>query len=237
MDVLNIEKSLRILVVEDNADIAENIGDYLEEQGHLIDFALDGISGMHLVQVNEYDIIVLDIVLPGMDGLSLCRKFRSEHGKSTPILMLTARDTLTDKLAGFDAGADDYLVKPFALEELEVRLLALIRRTGELAKPKLQVADLVINTGSMQVRRSGRPIDLTRTGLKILTLLMKAHPNVVLRTELENAMWGDIPPGSDALRSHIYTLRRAIDKPFRTPLLETVHGIGYRLAEPHEISA
>jgi len=222
------------LIVEDNSDIAENIGDYLEAQGHIPDFAMDGIGGLHLALTQDYDVIVLDILLPGMDGLTFCRKLREEGGKQTPVLMLTARDTLSDKLEGFDAGADDYLVKPFALEELAARLSVLTRRTNEVFKARLRVGDLELDTGSMKVHRAGRPIELNRACLRILTMLMQACPNVVSREKIEQALWGDMLPGSDALRSHIYTLRRAIDKPFGHPLLQTVHGLGYKLVEPHD---
>ena len=119
---------LRILVVEDNIDIAENIADFMEAGGHQLDFAMDGIGGLHLALTQDYDAIILDVMLPGMDGLTFCRKLRKEGGKQTPILMLTARDTLDDKLAGFDSGADDYLVKPFALKELSARINAIVRR-------------------------------------------------------------------------------------------------------------
>jgi DNA-binding response OmpR family regulator len=230
-------RSLRILIVEDNVDMAENIGDYLETQGHVLDFAMDGISGLHLALTQNYDVIVLDIMLPGMDGLTLSSKLRSEADNQTPILMLTARDTLADKLEGFGAGADDYLVKPFALEELAARLDALVRRTDNLVRSLLRVADLEVDMGKMAVQRAGYPIVLNRAGLKILTMLMQAYPNVVSRKELEHALWGDTPPDSDVLRSHIYALRRAVDKPFKRPLIETVHGIGYRLVEPDGISS
>jgi DNA-binding response OmpR family regulator len=229
-------RSLRILIVEDNADIAENIGDYLEAQGHVLDFALDGIGGLHLALMQDFDLIVLDIMLPGMDGLTFCRKLREDAEKRTPVLMLTARDTLSDKLEGFRAGADDYLVKPFALEELAARIGALFRRTDLPSKDLLRVADLEVDIGKMKVQRAGRPVELHRACLKILTMLMKAHPNVVTRRELEHALWADMPPGSDALRSHIYALRRAIDRPFKHPLLKTVHGVGYRLVVPDEVS-
>jgi DNA-binding response OmpR family regulator len=236
---LNIKKDhrpLRILIVEDNSDIAENIGDYLEAQGHIMDFALDGIGGMHLALTQTYDVIVLDVMLPGMDGLSFCRKLRKEGGKHTPVLMLTARDTLSDKLEGFDAGADDYLVKPFALEELAARLGALVRRNEKASKVLLRVADLELDTGSMKVTRAGHPVELNRACLKILMILMQAHPNIVTRNEIEHTLWGDMLPGSDSLRSHIYALRRAIDKPFEFPLLQTVHGIGYRLVDQNDVS-
>jgi len=230
------QRPLRILVVEDNADIAENIGDYFEARGHILDFAMEGIGGLHLALTQDYDIIVLDIMMPGMDGLTFCRKLRTEGGKLIPVLMLTARDTLDDKLEGFDAGADDYLVKPFAMQELNARIDALVRRAERIPMIHLQVADLELDIGIMKVKRAGRTITLNRACLKILTLLMQAYPNVVERKELEHAMWGDMPPGSDALRSHIYTLRRAIDKPFEKPLLETVHGVGYRLVGHDDIS-
>ena len=236
MSAIHQQQPLRILVVEDNVDIAENIGDYLEAQGHIMDFAMDGIGGLHLAITQKYDVLILDIMLPGMDGITLCNKLREAGGKQTPVLMLTARDTLSDKLEGFKAGADDYLIKPFALQELEARIKALTKRAEIVEKPVLHVADLELDTGSMKVSRAGKPIDLNRACLKILQMLMQAYPNVVPRNEIEDTLWGDMPPGSDSLRSHIYILRRAIDKPFEQALLETVHGVGYRLVDSDEIS-
>jgi DNA-binding response OmpR family regulator len=218
--------SLRILIVEDNVDIAENIADYLEVQGHVLDFAMDGIGGLHLALTQDYDIIVLDIMLPGMDGLTFCRKLREQGGKQTPILMLTARDTLSDKLEGFEAGADDYLVKPFELQELEARLGALVRRAGQSLQDYLQIGDLKVDMGKMVVQRAGYPVELNRTSMKILTMLMQAYPNVVSRKEIEHVLWGDMPPSSDALRSHIYALRRAIDKPFKRPQKQSGNRVG-----------
>lgn len=237
MSAIHQQQPLRILVVEDNVDIAENIGDYLEAQGHIMDFAMDGIGGLHLAITQKYDILILDIMLPGMDGITLCNKLREAGGKQTPVLMLTARDTLSDKLEGFKAGADDYLIKPFALQELEARIKALTKRAEIVENPVLHVADLELDTGSMKVSRAGKPIDLNRACLKILQMLMQAYPNVVPRNEIEDTLWGDMPPGSDSLRSHIYILRSAIDKPFEQALLETVHGVGYRLVDPDEIPA
>jgi len=237
LSVKSDSQSLRILIVEDNADIAENIGDYLEAQGHVLDYALDGIGGLHLALTQDFDVIVLDIMLPGMDGLTFCRKLREDAAKLTPVLMLTARDTLSDKLEGFRAGADDYLVKPFALEELAARIGVLVRRTGLPLHDLLRVADLEVDIGKMKVQRAGRPVELNRACLKILIMLMQAHPKVVTRRELEHALWADKPPDSDALRSHIYALRRAVDKAFKRPLIETVHGVGFRLVEPDDISS
>ncbi len=225
---------LRILVIEDHLDIAENIGDYLSVKGHIVDFAMDGISGMHLALTLDFDVIVLDLMLPGMDGLTLCKKYRQEADRQTPILMLTARDTLDDKLTGFETGADDYLVKPFALEELSARITALAKRGLKSQKAGLKVDNLEMDLGTMTVSREGKPIELNRACLTILRILMKAYPNVVKRQDLETALWGDQPPGSDSLRSHLYQLRSKIDKPFASPMMQTIHGIGYRLKGENE---
>lgn len=233
---IKVSRTLRILIVEDSIDLAENIGDYFEIQGHVMDFAMDGISGLHLALTHDYDAIILDIMLPGMDGLTFCRKLRKEGEKTTPVLMLTARDTLSDKLEGFDAGTDDYLVKPFDLEELSARLQALTKRFDHTREKSLMVGELEIDLGKMQVKRAGHPIELNRACFKILNMLMQASPNVVSRKEIEHLLWSDLPPESDALRSHIYALRQAIDKPFKDPLIQTVHGIGFKLADPNDIS-
>ncbi len=235
MNISALKQKLRILVVEDNQDIAENIGDYFEAKGHSLDFAMDGISGLHLALTEEYDVMILDIMLPGMDGLSLCKKLRESSAGQIPVLMLTARDTLPDKISGFESGTDDYLVKPFALQELEVRLYSLVKRTRATYSSRLTVADLEFNMETMTVSRAGQQIELNRACLQILEILMKASPKVVSRKDLEYSLWGDMPPGSDALRSHLYTLRRKIDKPFSGNLLQTVHGVGYKLVATDEI--
>ena len=221
-----------VLLIEDNRDIAEMVGSYLEVRGYELDYAADGVTGLHLAVVNDYDAIVLDLMLPGMDGLSVCRKLREEARRDTPLLMLTARDTQQDKISGLDAGADDYLVKPFDIRELEARLRALVRRRrGSIASDTLRVADLSLDTGTLEVQRGGRRLTLTPIALKMLTVLMRASPRVVSRMDLEREVWGDLLPDSDTLRSHLYTLRKTIDKPFDRPLLHTVHGAGYRLAD------
>jgi DNA-binding response OmpR family regulator len=223
---------MRVLVIEDHTDIAENIGDYLEPKGHVLDYAADGVTGLHLALTNDFDAIVLDWMLPAMDGPTVCRKLREDGNKDTPVLMLTARDQLDDKLQGFDAGADDYLVKPFAMRELEVRLNALHRRDkGRIASRLLQVADLEYEPDTATVRRGGRRLDLNPSMRTLLGLLMANTHRVVSRRELEEALWGDSAPDSDILRAHIYALRAVIDKPFERRLLHTVHGVGYRLAE------
>lgn len=223
---------MRILVVEDNRDIAANLGDYLEDRGHTVDYAADGVTGLHLAVVNDFDAIVLDLNLPGMDGLEVCRKLRQEGRKQTPVLMLTARDSLDNKLEGFESGADDYLVKPFALQEVEARLAVLARR-GKAAQPRvLNVADLEYNLDTLEVRRGGKLLQLNPTALKILQSLMESSPSVVTRQELETRVWGEELPDSDSLRVHIHGLRAAVDKPFPKPLIQTRHGIGYRIADP-----
>ena len=223
---------MRILIIEDNPDIAANLGDYLEDHGHTVDFAGDGVTGLHLAVVNDFDAIVLDLALPGMDGIEVCRKLREDAGKDTPVLMLTARDRLEDKLAGFDTGADDYLVKPFELQEVEARLQVLSRRGRIRGAKELRVGSLTFNTDTLTVTRDGQEILLNPIGLKLLRCLMDSSPSVVSRADLEREVWGDEMPDSDSLRVHIHSLRQAIDKPFDAPMIQTRHGIGYRLVEP-----
>ena len=221
-----------LLLIEDNHDIAAMVCDFFEARGYTMDYAADGVTGLHLAVTGSYDAIVLDLMLPGIDGLDVCRKLRNEAARDTPVLMLTARDTLDDKVAGLDAGADDYLVKPFELTELEARIRATLRRVrGNLVRETMELGGLTVDTGTMQVTRAGQSLSLTPIGLKLLITLLKAAPKIVTRQELERAVWGDIVPDSDALRSHMYNLRKSIDKPFAKPLLHTVAGSGYRLAD------
>lgn len=223
--------AVRLLIVEDNRDICENIAAYLEKHSYVLDFAYDGISAMYLAVTHPFDVIVLDLMLPGMDGLSFCHKLRTDAKVETPVLMLTARDTLDDKLKGFAAGADDYLVKPFALQELHARLQALYKRSHGKTDNLLTVADLTLNRSTLQVHRAGRRLELNPACLKLLQRLMEQAPSVVARDELETLLWADERPDGDALRSHMYKLRQAIDRPFDRALLHTVHRIGYRIAE------
>lgn len=224
---------MNVLVIEDNKDIAENVADYLEPLGYSLDFAADGLSGLHLAVTNDFDVIVLDIMLPGMDGMTVCRKLRGEANKSTPVIMLTARDQLEDKLQGFDAGADDYLVKPFSVKELEVRLQALHKRGSSTSTEELlRVGDLSFDCQTLQAMRGGVEINLNPIQRKLLETLMRNTHRVVSRAELEKHIWADDLPDKDILRSHIYSLRNLIDKPFNVKLINTVHGSGYRLSEP-----
>ena len=229
---MNPNESKNVLIVEDHADIAEMVGAYLEEREYIVDYAADGITGLHLAVTNPYDAIVLDVMLPGMDGLEICSKIREEAKSDVPIIMLTARDTLDDKVTGLDRGADDYLVKPFAIQELEARIRSLIRRhSGDIKKEILNVGDLSIDTSTLKVTRADKELVITPIGLKILSVLMRASPAVVSRRELERQVWGDILPDSDTLRSHLYNLRKVVDKPFDKNILLTVQGSGFKIAD------
>lgn len=221
---------LRVLIVEDNPDLAANLVDFLEARGHLADVAGDGLSGIRMATRHSFDVIVLDLVLPGLDGLSLCRRLREEAGKTTPVLMLTARDSIEDKIAGLQAGADDYVVKPFVLREVEARLKVLARRGRNYSPQRtLVIDDLQFDTATFQVTRAGQSVELPRIPLQLLEVLMRESPRVLSREELERAVWGDHPPESDALRAHLHILRGAIDRPFARPLMRTLRGLGWQL--------
>lgn len=224
---------MRILIIEDNPDIAANLGDFLEDRKHIVDFAADGKTGLQLALTHDFEAIVLDLFLPGMDGLQVCEQIRAQAMRHIPILMLTARDQLEDKLEGFRRGADDYLVKPFELQEVEARLEVITRRSDpSLQTRKLNIGELHYDLDTMMVSREGVNIDLNPIGLKILRCLMRASPRVVTRAEIEADVWGDELPDSDSLRVHIHGLRSSIDKPFDKPMIQTRHGIGYRIIAP-----
>jgi DNA-binding response OmpR family regulator len=226
---------MHALIIEDNPDIVANLFGFLEPLGYTLDVAQTGTAGLKLATQACYDVIVLDITLPGMDGLEVCRQLRKENRLATPVLMLTARDTVQDKLSGFDAGADDYLVKPYSLPELDARLKALVRRARrEQVEYVLSLGELRLDTSTGKATRANVPLSLTPTGYKILTALLREAPKLVPRETLEREVWGDAPPDSDALRTHIHALRQVLDKPFPTSMLMTVPSIGYRLVGPDE---
>ena len=220
-----------VLLIEDQHDIAANIWDFLERRGYRIDHAADGEAGLAAALAGGFDVIVLDLGLPRLDGLDLCRRLR-QAGRDTPILMLTARDTLDDKLRGFAEGADDYLVKPFAMKELEARIRAVHRRGLPLPGQTLAVADLAYDPAAMLATRGGRSIALTRAQSAILALLMLRAPQIVSHRDLIAAVWGDEGGDAAALHTHVYELRKLIDRPFGSALISSVHGVGYRLAPP-----
>ena len=222
-------QSLYILVVEDQQSIAQNIANYMEVKGHVLDFATQGDQGLALALTNHYDLVILDLNLPVMDGLEVCKQLRQKAHYHVPIIMLTARDSIDDKISGFTLGADDYLTKPFSLEELEVRCFALSRRHLLQTNDTLTFDKLHIDRKTQQVTRAGETLELHSMGYRILSILAEAYPQVVSRSTLSQKLWGDEPTESDALRSHIYQLRNMLDKPFDYPMIKTMHGIGFVL--------
>lgn len=226
----------KILIIEDNPDIVANIYAFFEPKGFELDNAHNGLSGLALATSNRYDVILLDVMLPGMDGTKLCKTLREEWHDKTPVLMLTARDTVLDKVAGFDSGADDYLVKPFSLVELEARIKALIRRhQDEHFQHTIEVGRLCLNTEQHSIKREDKALKLTPTGFKILHTLMLASPRVVSKTELEEKVWGQDIPSSDALRTHLHSVRAQVDKPFAKPMIVTILGVGYQIVDPDKV--
>lgn len=221
--------TINALLIEDDKDLAEAISDYMELDGFDFDFAYNGSSGLNLALSHEYDIILTDINMPKMDGIDLCQALRAQ-GVSTPILMLTARDSLDDKLNGFAAGSDDYLVKPFAMPELKMRLQALVRRSqGRVSE--LQVGDLYVDLDKHLVTRAGQKLKLPPICWTLLVSLMRNSPNVVSKSKLEQMVWGDDVPNADSLKVHLFKLRQVVDAPFTNKLIHTLHGVGIALRE------
>ena len=221
---------MHLLLVEDHKDIAENIKEYFVARGSHVEHAADGLSGLKLALSGNFDAIVLDVMLPQLDGLAVCRRLRSAGGLRTPVLMLTAKDLLSNKVAGFESGADDYLVKPFSLIELEARLKALVRRAQSSGSRVLNVGGLKFDLDTLEAEREGQRLKLNPTTRRILAVLIQNPHRVVTRAELEQELWGDERPEGDVLRAHMHALRTAIDKGFAQRLLHTIHGIGYRLS-------
>lgn len=220
----------KIFIVEDNQDLRFNLVDYLEAKGYETDNIDDGLKALALLMLNRYDLIVLDVMLPGMDGFTLCHELRN-RGNDTPILFLSARDTVQDRIEGLSKGADDYLVKPFSLAELNLRIQAILKRSQKTAGHVLHVADIEMNLDSYTVKRGGALIKLNPKAFQILKILMLKSPSVVSREEIENELWGDNRPDSDSLRTHIHSLRVALDLPFEKSMLKTVAGFGWTLRE------
>ena len=221
---------MRVLIVEDQPELAATVGDYLELNQHQVDFAVTGESALALVEVNEYDIVLLDINLPRKDGLEVCSEMRAA-GNTVPVLMLTARDTVDDIVSGFERGADDYLVKPFALEELLVRIQAVTSRGRRSDTGTIQLRGLRIDMLKLTAHRDGRMLLLNSLQFKLLKALALASPGVVSRETLETIIWQDEKPLSGALRMHIHRLRNIVDDGFDQPLIETVRGEGVRIGD------
>ena len=223
---------MRILLVEDNQRLSDSLRRSLTDDGYAVDVAYDGQEGEDLAQLTPYDVIILDVMLPRKDGFEVCRTLRENRVKS-PILMLTARDALTDRVSGLDSGADDYLVKPFELDELRARLRALLRRDSEDKSSVLAIADLKLDPATHQVERGGQVIELTSREYALLEYLMR-HPNrLITRQMAENSLWSyDATVASNVVDVYIRRLRNKIDDPFDVKLIETIRGSGYRLKRP-----
>lgn len=220
---------MKLLIVEDQRDIARNLADFFSRDDWQLDFADNGIRAVELALSQYYDVVVLDLMLPGLDGISVCRQIRERASRHVPIIMLTARDATEDKITGFESGADDYLTKPFVMQELRYRCLALSHRHRVSQQHSLELGELVVDRQTRAVVRAGESIQLNQIAFDILLYLAEAYPRVVSRSELVERIWGAEGTDSDALRSHVYQLRQQLDKPFAYNMLRTVHGVGFVL--------
>ncbi|MCL9780937.1 response regulator transcription factor [Vibrio sp. S4M6] len=216
--------SSSVLLIEDDIDLAATVVDYLSLENICCDHAANGSEGLALVNKIEFDVIILDINMPKIDGLTVCKRLR-EQGVSVPIIMLTARDTLDDKLLGFEAGADDYLVKPFELLELTARLKALTKRSSGQSN-KLSMWGVEADFSQKTLTRDGQSIQLSPTGWKLLEVLMRKSPQVVSQEKLYASVWGDERPNSNTLKVHMFKLRKQIDSKFECKLITTIAGQG-----------
>ena len=214
---------LRLLVVEDQVDLAENLFEFLGEDRYSLDFAADGLTALHLLATESYDVIVLDLMLPGVNGFDVCRRIRQDLQCQTPIILMTSLSALNDKEKGFECGADDYLVKPFELRELQL--------------PVLQAGEIRFNPGTLEVELRGMKTTLSGTSSRLFELLIRAYPNFLSHTALSDALWGGARYGDaegNSLRTHIYTLRKSLAADLGNGLVKTVHGRGYRLESPED---
>ncbi|OAL76789.1 response regulator transcription factor [Acinetobacter sp. ANC 4779] len=220
-----------VLMVEDHYELASTLCEFLEEHDFVVDHARNLDAARHLLKQRPYHVLLLDINLPDGSGYELCEWLRNQQGMDIPVLMLTARDTLDDKLKGFKSGTDDYLVKPFDFNELVMRVQALIKRSlGEVSNSQIKIHDLVLDPARQHLSRSGQTIELPPIQFKLLKLLMRNSPKVMTKQEIMMELWGDEEPESDALRSHIYNLRKTVDKPFAQKLIHTVSGVGLKVS-------
>jgi DNA-binding response OmpR family regulator len=223
---------LRILLVEDNRRLSNSLRTSLQEDGYSVDPAYDGQEGQELAEITPYDAIILDVMLPIKDGLEVCRDLRKKH-VNTPIIMLTARDSVEDRVKGLDSGAEDYLVKPFALQELLARLRALLRRDAQDKSAVLQIGDLTLDPATHFVERAGESIDLTAKEFALLEYIMRNPNRVITRDMAESHIWSyDFQAMSNVVDVYVRRLRRKIDDSHEVKLIETVRGVGYRMAEP-----
>ncbi len=224
---------MKVLFIEDNDTIARQVGEFLANHRWNVDFAHNARLGIELALAHFYDVILLDLNLPDLDGLAVCEQIKAHTEVTPPILILTARDSFESKAAGFRHGADDYLTKPFDLRELVLRCEALARRHS-LHQPKtLTLGDLELDLRTKTATRQKIPLELTSVGFRVLELLVKCYPEPASRSYITHQLWGENPPESDALKSHIYALRKALDKPFSYSMVKTVMNAGFKLELPY----
>ncbi|GAA5231701.1 response regulator transcription factor [Verticiella sediminum] len=227
-------QSVRVLIVEDNVALSANIAEFLADKDFVLDFAADGLTALHLLARNTYDVIVMDVMLPGPSGFAVCRRVREDLACRTPIILMTAKDQLEDKERGFAGGADDYLVKPFHLRELEMRIDALYRRSRP-AEAVLQRGAVSFEPGTLKLRvGADKEVQLSGMAAELIELLVRAHPAFVSHEELSHALWGERIVEPHTLRTHVYMLRKLLQDKVGDPLVKTVHGRGYRLDVPGE---
>ena len=225
-----MRSKLRVLIVEDHVALAENLFEFLGDRDYMLDFAADGWTALNLLAANGYDVIVLDVMLPGLSGYELCRRIRSDLQCATPIIMMTAKDQIEDKANAFSLGADDYLVKPFNLRELALRIHALHRRHQGGVESVLRAGNICFDTGSLQAQvGKSLPLQLSGTAAHIFEALIRAYPNMVTYEQLGETLWSGREVEGNTLRTHVYTLRKLLQAQFGTPLIQTLHGRGYRL--------
>lgn len=231
---MSIKHSIRMLIVEDHASLATNLLEFFSDSRYVLDFASDGLTALHLVATNQYDVIILDVMLPGLSGFDLCRRVREDLQCATPVIIMTSKDQLQDKEHGFRVGADDYLVKPFNLRELQLRVDALYRRKERYGTPTdISVPGIHFNPGTFVVSTvDGRYVELSGTAARIFEELIKAYPNLLSYTEIQDRIWGEKEVDMNTLRTHVYSLRKLLQETFSYPMIKTMHGRGYRLLSP-----
>jgi len=220
---------MNILLIEDHIELATQLSDFLCSYGWVVDFSATGQQGISLALENEYDLIILDLGLPDIDGIDVCKEIKSKSKLNIPILMLTARDSYLDKVEGFNFGADEYLTKPYDLRELALRCKVLTRRQELYQSNKMSLGELTLDLNENKAYRDEQEIILNKTAFSILLILVKAYPNPVSKSRIIHELWGDSPPETNALKSHVYNLRLAIDKPFNSNIIRTIVNVGYKL--------
>lgn len=233
-----LQNAMRMLIVEDHAGLAANLLEFFDDQRYILDFAADGLTALHLIATNEYDVIVMDVMLPGVSGFEVCRRIRVDMNCTAPVIMMTSKDQLQDKEQGFTVGADDYLVKPFDLRELQLRVDALYRRKAGFSRTvEIHHLGVSFDPGSFMVRALGKELELSGTNARIFEALIKAYPSVLSYQQIQERVWGDREVDMNTLRTHVYSLRKHLQETFDYAMIKTMHARGYRLMPPEDHKA